>query len=150
MSAEVISLDSNVIIAALDPGDVHHRQAVAFLDEKSVYPLLLPAACYAELLAGPEPELVKEFLALFRVHPVFSILENAAVWELAAERYRLYAGNRKRSRAGAPRRILTDFLVGAQALLQPGAGYRPALASFDGGFYEKYFGELVLYDPAAR
>jgi len=146
MTYEVIGLDTNVIIAALDPRDVHHEAAVAFLEAHAFDFLTLPAAVYAEVLVLPEAKLAKRFLEAYRLRPVFAGMDGPAVWELAAQRYARYVANRRRSRGGRPRRILADFLIGAQALAQPGTGYVPALATLDAGFFKKYFPELRVYD----
>lgn len=146
MTYEVLALDSNVVIAVLDPLDAHHEAAVAFLEERATDPLILPAAVYAEVMAGPRPDLVKQFLREYRLRPVFNGLERIEVWELAAERFARYVKNRARSKGRAPRRILADFLIGAQVLMQPGAGYVPALATLDAGFFKRYFPELKTYD----
>ncbi len=146
MTYEVVALDSNVVIAVLDPKDAHHEAAVAFLEERATDPLILPAAVYAEVMAGPQPDLVKQFLREYRLRPVFNGLERAEVWELAAERFARYVKNRARSQGRAPRRILADFLICAQVLMQPGAGYVPALATLDAGFFKRYFPELKTYD----
>jgi len=150
MPNEVINLDTNVVIAAIDPKDALHEAAVEFLDEHAADPLVLPAAVYAELLAIPHAEVVRRFLEAYRLRPVFSGLEGASVWELAAERFARYAENRRKSGGGQPRRILADFLIGAQALLQPGAGFTPVIATLDGWFYERYFPELKIYVPGKQ
>jgi len=146
MASELINLDTNVVIAALDAKDVHHQAAVEFLEVHSVDPLVLPAAVYAELLAVPRAGVVRKFLDAYRLRPVFTALDEAAVWELAAERFARYVENRRRSTGSSPRRILADFLIGVQALNQPGLGYTPALASLDARFYRRYFPELKVYD----
>ena len=146
MTYEVLALDSNVVIAVLDPLDAHHEAAVAFLEERATDPLILPAAVYAEVMAGPRPDVVKQFLREYRLRPVFNGLERIEVWELAAERFARYVKNRARSKGRAPRRILADFLIGAQVLMQPGAGYVPALATLDASFFKRYFPELKTYD----
>ena len=90
MTYEVVALDSNVVIAVLGPMDKHHEAAVAFLEERATDPLILPAAVYAEVMAGPRPDLVKQFLREYRLRPVFNGLERAEVGELAAERFARY------------------------------------------------------------
>ena len=142
MTYEVVALDTNVVIAVLDPLDAHHEVAVAFLEERAADPLILPAAVYAEVMAGPRPDLVKQFLREYRLRSVFNGMERIEVWELAGERFARYAANRTRSKGGVPRRILADFLIGAQVLLQPG---NPALATLDAGFYRRYFPDLKIY-----
>jgi len=146
---EVIGLGTNGVIAALDVKDVHHGAAVTFLDRHARDPLYLPAAVHAEVLAVPQARLAKRFLEEYRLRPIFAGLEARAAWELAADRFARYAKNRRKSKGGVPRRILADFLIGAQMRVSPGIGYTPALATFEGGFFERYFPELKVYDPAA-
>ena len=149
MTFEVIFLDTNVVIAALDPKDLYHQAAVAFLEAHASDPLVLPAAVYAEVLAVPRAGLVKEFLDAYRLRPVFAGLESPEVWELAAERFARYAENRRKSGKQGPRRILADFLIGAQALVQPDTDYVPALATLDVRFFKIYFSELKIYNLLA-
>jgi len=144
MTFEVIFLDTNVVISALDPKDLHHQAAVAFLEAHASDPLVLPAAVYAEVLAVPQAELVKEFLDAYRLRPVFAGMESPEVWELAAERFARYAENRRKSGKQSPRRILADFLIGAQALTGSGVESSPAFATFDARFFRRYFPELKV------
>ncbi len=146
MTFEVIFLDTNVVISVLDPKDLHHQAAVAFLEAHASDPLVLPAAVYAEVLAVPQAKLVKKFLDAYRLRPVFAGMESPEVWELVAERFARYAENRRKSHKEGPRRILADFLIGAQVLSAPSQGYTPALASLDTGFFRRYFPELKVYD----
>ena len=88
---------------------------------------------------------MRRFLEAYRLRPVFSGLDGASVWGLAAERFARYAENRRRSGGGRPRRILADFLIGAQALTQPWAGFTPAIATLDGRFFQNCFPELRVY-----
>ena len=149
MTHEVIGLDTNVVIATLDVKDVHHEAAVTFLDRHAGDLLYLPAAVYAEVSVLPQARLMKRFLEECRLRPHFAGLKAPAAWELAADLFARYAKNRRKSKGGVPRRILADLLIGAQMLVSPGIGYIPALATFEGGFFERYFPELKVYDPAA-
>ncbi len=150
MTFEVIYLDTNVVLAALDPKDLHHEAAVTFLEAHASDPLVLPAAVYAEVRVGPEAELVKRFLDAYRLRPVFAGMESAQVWELAAERFARYADNRRKSHKEGPRRILADFLIGAQALVGSSSEADPVLATFDARFFRRYFPELGVFDLASR
>ena len=150
MTFEVIFLDTNVVIAALDPKDLHHQAAVAFLEAHASEPLVLPAAVYAEVLAVPQAELVKEFLDAYRLRPVFAGMESPEVWGLAAERFARYAENRRKSGERGPRRILADFLIGAQAMTGSAVESSPVLATFDARFFRRYFPELSVLNPEER
>ncbi len=50
-----------------------------------------------------------------------------------------------RKKGSAPRRIL----AGSRMLVSSGIGYTPALATFEGRFFKRYFPELRVYDLAA-
>jgi predicted nucleic acid-binding protein len=127
------SLDTNVILSALDPKDAQHENAVSLLEELSGKALFISPPVYAELRAGPGWSLVEAFLDQFSIR-----LQDGMplpVWELAGERFGLYA--QKRRKARLPRRILADFLIGSHALstayawppLTPGLTGLPSLSS---------------------
>lgn len=144
MSLE-IALDTNLVIAALVPQDAHHARALRFLKEHAQDELVLPAAVYAELLATPGFRAVKRFLEGYKLSPVFEGLDAPRMWELAGERFGAYAQNRRSSGGGPPRRILADFLIGAQVLFWR-IRRDSALATLDPRFYRRYFPEVPLYD----
>jgi len=80
--------------------------------------LVICAPVYAELLAHPKASasFVDEFL--LKTHVVTDFLLDEAVWRKAGSAFAEYAQRRRRSKEGAPRRLLVDFLVGAHALLR--------------------------------
>jgi predicted nucleic acid-binding protein len=49
----LIVVDASVLIALLDPGDVHHTAAAAALTRHAGDDLKLPASAYSESLVGP-------------------------------------------------------------------------------------------------
>lgn len=144
---EVVFLDTNILIATVDPRDLHHERAVTLMQSVSHSPLLLSPPVYAEVSVGMGSEAVLTFLEEWRIRPNFAAMDTPALWELAAERFASYRTNRKRSGGDEPRRILTDFLVGAHALLAPGTGYTSALATLDGRFFKQHFPELEVLVP---
>ncbi|WP_038057586.1 type II toxin-antitoxin system VapC family toxin [Thermus amyloliquefaciens] len=129
------SLDTNVILAALDPKDALHAEAVGLLETCAFHALFLSPPVYAELRAGEGWPLLEAFLQAFaiRLRPEMPL----QVWTLAGERFGLYA--RKRREGGLPRRILADFLIGAHAVHH---GLR--LATFDPAPYRTAFPELEV------
>jgi predicted nucleic acid-binding protein len=80
--------------------------------------LVVSGCAYAELLAFPgAPEaFIAEFLAGSEVGIDFATDES--IWRTAGQRYARYAERRRKSRGGHPKRFLTDFLIGAHALLR--------------------------------
>ena len=79
--------------------------------------LAICAPVYAELLAypGATGAFVDAFLEDVQIAVHFSL--SKTVWEGAGKAYSAYAERRRKDRAGQPKRLLVDFLVGAHALL---------------------------------
>lgn len=90
---------------------------------------------YAELRTGQGWSLIGAFLEGLgiRLRPEIPL----PIWELAGERFGLYA--QKRRKTSLPRRILADFLVGSHALY-----HGLSLATFDPGPYRLAFPELEV------
>ncbi|WP_105316561.1 type II toxin-antitoxin system VapC family toxin [Thermus tenuipuniceus] len=131
----MISLDTNIILAALDPQDAQHEKAVSLLDELSREILFISPPVYAELRAGQGWSLIGAFLEGLGIRLRSEM--PLPVWELAGERFGLYA--QKRRKTSLPRRILADFLVGSHALY-----HGLSLATFDPGSYRLAFPELEV------
>ena len=89
----MISLDTNIILSALNPKDAQHENAVSLLEELSGKALFISPPVYAELRAGPGWSLVEAFLDQFSIR-----LQDGMplpVWKLAGERFGLYAHKRR-------------------------------------------------------
>lgn len=129
------SLDTNLILSALDPKDAQHEKAVSLLEELSWEALFISPPVYAELRAGAGWPLIQAFLDRLGIR----LREDMPlpVWELAGERFGFYA--QKRRKTPLPRRILADFLIGSHALFH---GLR--LATFDPTPYRLAFPELEV------
>jgi predicted nucleic acid-binding protein len=131
----MISLDTNVILAAFDPLDALHVRALEVLDRIGSEARVICPVVYAELRASEEWERLKLFLERAAVEVMWEMPE--AVWERAGRAMGEYARMR-RSRA-LPRRVLADFLIGAHAEY-----YRLILATFDPVVYEAVFSGVRL------
>lgn len=137
----MISLDTNIILSALNPKDAQHENAVSLLEELSGKALFISPPVYAELRAGPGWSLVEAFLDQFSIR--LQDRMPLPVWKLAGERFGLYAYKRreakKKRKTPLPRRILADFLIGSHALF-----HGLHLATFDPRHYRLAFPELEV------
>ncbi len=101
--------------------------------------LAICAPVYAELLAypGASKTFVDTFLQDTQIEIQFNFSLN--VWSRAGEAFSAYAERRRRERAGQPKRLLVDFIVGSHALLQA-----DRLLTLDGNRYRTAYPELKL------
>lgn len=100
--------------------------------------LVICPAVYAELLAGPgrSPQVLRRFLEDTGIETDWEL--GSSVWEAAGVAFQAYAERRSRSGGGRPRRILTDFLIGAHAL------YRANRLLSTDDFFRTAFPQLAL------
>lgn len=101
--------------------------------------LLICPAVFAELHAypGASPSFINGMLEATGVTVDYRLDET--VWAEAGQRYMSYSARRRASRGDSPRRLLTDFLIGAHALVQA-----ERLLTLDLGIYHRNFPELRL------
>jgi predicted nucleic acid-binding protein len=101
--------------------------------------LLICPVVFAELRAypGATAAFVGKFLDDTHVTVDYRLEET--VWAETGERYARYAARRRKALGGSPRRLLTDFLVGAHALVQA-----DRLLTLDQGIYRRNFPEVRL------
>lgn len=110
------AIDTN-IISALWSKESAARGVVASLSAaRQRGGLVICAAVYCELLAypGADGEFVERFLRDTDIQVHYALGES--VWREAGEAFAAYAQRRREDRAGQPKRLLADFIVGAHAL----------------------------------
>ncbi len=134
------AIDSNVIVAFWNPDDALNSVAREALD--IVYAsggLVICGAVFGELLACPgrTEEFVNKFLEESEIVVDWSSTET--VWRTAGLAFQKHAARRRRQRSGDPRRILTDFYIGAHAFEN---GY--SLLTLDDGIYRAAFPKLRI------
>lgn len=134
----MLSLDSNVVISALEADDVNHEQALAALLAHQSNGLVLSPPVYSELRAGSDWAKYGRWLRLTRTRVVWEMPET--VWERAGERQGAYAQQRRGGQL--PRRILPDFLIAAHA-----EHHGLDVMSFDRTVYDSVFTGLTLIEP---
>jgi hypothetical protein len=132
------AIDTNVI-SALWSGEPASKGIAALLGSaKNLGGLVICAPVYIELLAYPKAtrSLLEQFLAATGI--VTDFLLEEAVWQEAGAAYAAYAQRRRRQRAGSPKRLLVDFIVGAHSMLKA-----DRLLTLDAARYRAAFPKLV-------
>lgn len=111
------AVDTNVISALWSGEATAAGMTELLFGARQMGGLTVCAPVYAELLAypGATKTFVDAFLEDVQINVQFSL--SKIVWERAGEAYSTYAERRREDRAGQPKRLLVDFVVGAHALL---------------------------------
>jgi predicted nucleic acid-binding protein len=129
------SLDSNVLIALWDDSDGLNLPARQCLDRaRSLGSLVISAPVYGEMMGHPSrsAEEIDSFLSITGIDIEWRFEE--AVWRVAGAAFKAYVQRRIANTGKLPRRILTDFLIGAHAVVR---GY--TLLTLDRRIYEASF-----------
>jgi predicted nucleic acid-binding protein len=133
------AIDANILSAIWK----REKNAVALTDQLSELrrcgSLIICGAVLAEAMANPNagPGFVDDFLHQTGIK--LDGLCREEMWRLAGERYAQYAARRRQSQREFVRRLLTDFIIGAHAVLEA-----DQLMTLDRGRYERDFPELKL------
>jgi predicted nucleic acid-binding protein len=132
------AIDTNILSSLWSGEPTAQGISIALNEAQGLGGLVISPAVYAELRAYPRvtKEFVDEFLANTNI--VVDWVLDDAVWQLVADRFGAYAEQR-RAEAGAPKRLLADFIVGAHALL-----HADRLMTLDHGRYAREFAELKV------
>ncbi len=136
----MISLDTNILSAYLNPRDVQFGVAQSNLARvANKHRLLVCGAVYSELLAAPfsSESGLDEFLEDYAIAIDWQTEES--IWREAGRAFRAYSQLRQKYAQPAPRRILADFLIGAHAL-ERGL----TLLTLDSRLYTSSFPKLQL------
>src|SRR6185436_6167879 len=136
----ITAIDTNVLVALWDRDDTLNSTAQAALDAAFARgKLVISGAVYAELLALPRrtEAFIEEFLNETGIDRDW--MTDESMWRVAGRAFQAYANRRRKQRAGEPRRLLADFLIGAHALEK---GF--ALLTLDDGIYRTAFPKLRI------
>ena len=136
----ISAVDTNVIVALWDADERGHRIALDLLDDAaSRGGVVICGAVFGELLSCPgrSAEFISKFLDDTEI--VIDWSSSEAVWRTAASAFQKYAARRRRQGSEHPRRILTDFYIGAHAFEN---GY--SLLTLDDGLYRAAFPKLRI------
>jgi predicted nucleic acid-binding protein len=95
---------------------------------------------YAELVAHPiaKGNFVDQFLSDTNIAVDFLLDEQ--IWRETARTFAEYAGRRRESGGGQPKRLLADFIIGAHSMF-----HTDRLLTLDSGRYVQSFPKLRLF-----
>ena len=134
------AVDTNVIIGLWNPDDALNKQADAALERAARKGgLLISAPVFVELLAFPGR--TESFVDSFcrETGIVVDWVLEEPIWRSAGHAFQAYARRRVGHTGSAPRRLLSDFLIGAHAL------HRGCpLLTFDDRLYRAAFPQLDI------
>ncbi|MEO6052252.1 MAG: PIN domain-containing protein [Pyrinomonadaceae bacterium] len=136
----ISAIDTNIIVALWDAEELAHLAVLDMLDAASSRGgIVICGAVFGELLACPgrTEDFINGFLKDANITVDWSSSE--AVWREAGAAFQKYTARRRRQNADHPRRILTDFYIGAHALVN---GYD--LLTLDAGIYRTAFPALTI------
>jgi predicted nucleic acid-binding protein len=136
----ITAVDTNVLIGIWNKDDALNALARSAIDAAlSRGSLAISAPVFAELLASPSR--TEAFLDYFFKETGIAVdwELNESDWRTAGRAFQIYAARRRRQRDPGPRRILTDFLIGAHALRR---GYH--LLTLDDRHYSAAFPRLSI------
>ncbi len=111
------ALDTNVISALWSGESAAPRLDSALFQARAEGGLVICAPVYCELLAHPlaTRRFVDSFLHDTGI--VVDYLLDERIWQQAATAFVAYAERRRRSKAGTPKRLLVDFVIGSHAFI---------------------------------
>jgi len=112
------ALDSNILSAFWSNEPSAARIEQELTNSRAQGSLVVCGPVYVELAAHPlvTAGFVDKFLAATGIAVEFALDE--PVWRKAAEGFAAYAERRRRSGGGPPKRLVTDFLIAAHALVR--------------------------------
>jgi predicted nucleic acid-binding protein len=119
MSTTTTSLDTNVLVYLLNQDDALNRRALVGIENaRRSGRLVVCGPVYAELLGLPSrtQTILDEFFSLGGIEIEWRF--EADVWRTAGVAFQGYVKRRLGDGKELPRRILTDFLVGAHAVIR--------------------------------
>jgi predicted nucleic acid-binding protein len=119
MSSTTTSIDTNVLVYLLNQDDTLNRRALAAIEKsRKRGTLVVSGPVYAELMGLPSrtQKILDEFFTIGGIEIDWRFDET--VWRTAGLAFQGYVRRRLAGTGQLPRRILTDFLIGAHALVR--------------------------------
>lgn len=118
MISTTTSIDTNILVYLLNEDSALNGRALAAIEKsRSTGPLIVSGPVYAELMGLPKrtQTILDEFFSIGGIEVDWRFEE--PVWRIAGSGFQGYVKRRLESTGQFPRRVLTDFLIGAHALV---------------------------------
>jgi len=133
------ALDSNVLSALWSAESSTPRVRAGLQTARAQGGIVICGPVYVELAAHPlvAPGFLDRFLKETKIVVEFALDES--VWRTAAVGFAAYATRRRRSGGASPKRLLSDFIIAAHALVQA-----DCLLTLDPTRYRQDFPKLRL------
>ena len=133
------AIDSNVLSAIWSSEPSAPQLVQSLARARSNGALVISGPVFSEIHAHPRltSDLIQEFLEGALISVDFQLSEN--VWRETGIRYGRYAARRRKSGGSEPRGLISDFIIGAHALIQA-----DCFLTLDKGIYRRDFPELLL------
>ena len=133
------ALDSNILSALWSSEPSSSLVTQKLIHARAAGAIVISGPVYVELAAHPTAP--RDFLDKFLSETGISVefLLDEEVWRKAAETFAAYAHRRRRSGGSSPKRVFTDFLIAAHAILRA-----DCLFTLDPSRYERDFPRLRL------
>ncbi len=119
MSTTITSIDTNVLVYLLNEDSALNKRAMAGIERsRRAGRLVVSGPVFGELLGLPSrtQPILDEFFRGGSIEVDWNFDE--AVWRTAGIAFQGYVGRRLKHTGELPRRILTDFLIGAHAVVR--------------------------------
>jgi predicted nucleic acid-binding protein len=137
------SIDSNVLATLWDKDDEANIPVRNRLDELDlISSLIVSGPVYGELYGAPgrTSEELDRFFTRMGIGIEWEMGES--VWRVAGEAFRGYNQRRTSGKSGPPKKLLTDFIIGAHAMVH---GYD--VFTLDNRHFRAAFPQLRLVRP---
>ncbi|MDQ6677370.1 MAG: type II toxin-antitoxin system VapC family toxin [Acidobacteriota bacterium] len=133
------ALDTNILSSILSNEPGAEQLAWVLGDALAKGALVVCGPVYSELLAypGATPRKIASFLKQGDI--AIEYPADPEIWRLAGMKYAGYALRRRKTKEGAPKRLLADFVIAAHASL-----HADRLLTLDKGRYRRDFPDLRL------
>lgn len=137
-----LALDTNILSTLVGEEPQAQRVAQRLHGLSRDHSLVIPWPVYAEFLARPRRESFEPEGLLLDLNITKLPVPDEAAWERAGRAFGDYARRRRRSGSDWPRRILADFVIGAQLV-----GLGIPLFTADPAHYRAAFPGLAVFTP---